>query len=171
MFRSISYLLVLTLLYSCGANTYIKDKHKATFSEFQIKPINFGEFEIQPMEREAMENPPKGYQLFGETYKLIENNRNNFVHKVGLTFGIEYKLLCEVDDSIPLNVKWLYPPGMKDIYGNNINEDNLFYNRATNTEVVECYIIESENEMIPGDWTVQVLFDTTILYQKTFRLF
>lgn len=91
--------------------------------------------------------------------------------KIGVQFGVFYKLKSKKDILVPVNIIWSYPKGMTDYNGTKITETSYTIEKDTNYKTFSSYTLEGEYELVKGTWTFQMYHLGQKIYQKEFYLY
>lgn len=101
----------------------------------------------------------------------IQYNVDSLELKKGLEFGIDYQINIENPTENPyMIVRWKLP-GMIEFNGN--NTDELMYEFAVLPNVGQRISLEltTDEEMIPGVWTLQIEYEAGKFFEKEFTLY
>lgn len=91
--------------------------------------------------------------------------------KLGVEFGAAYVLKSSRSDTITLEIEWVYPKEIKDPT-NEAKVKNIRYaiELPTNFENNSNYTLESDYEVVTGEWQLNIYFKNKAIYRKTFTL-
>jgi hypothetical protein len=84
---------------------------------------------------------------------------------------VAYVLKSNVNDTITLDIEWVYPKEIKDP-SNGAKVKNIRYQieLATNFNNNSNYTLESEFEVVTGNWELIIYYRDRILHKRKFIL-
>ena len=91
--------------------------------------------------------------------------------KLGTEFGVEYLLESQLNDTISLDIEWIYPNAIIDPIDNK-KIKSIKYGIAlpTNFKNNSNYILEKEFEVVKGNWQLKIYYNDKVIYNRKFIL-
>lgn len=94
--------------------------------------------------------------------------------RLGVRFGVRYRVTGVPEGSVaPLTAVWRVPePGLKDAKTGEIQREIVSeLQRPMGSTSVRGFRLDSEAELLPGDWTLELRFADRVLLTRTFTLY
>jgi hypothetical protein len=102
--------------------------------------------------------------------KLIEST-TTIKASVGTSFGIRVKILGEPEGQvIACGFRWLHPKMTDPVSGQSSESDQWESQSRIGHPRYTGYTFDSEWELVPGEWTLQVLYGGRVLAEKKFSV-
>ncbi len=113
--------------------------------------------------------------LTGKTNNVIASqlvqSTSTIKPTVGATFGILVKLLGEPNGAvITSHFRCIHPKLTDPVSGRSGESDDWESPRPIGAPRYVSYTFDHEWELVPGKWTIQVLYDGKIIAEKTFNV-
>jgi len=137
---------------------------------FEITEISYGIYSSKIIAKEPMAGSPTGNHNATDTSILIKRTQR-VPAKLGIQFGAEYKVSADGNNTVPVEVEWIFPE-MHDPAGR-ITNTSLKYPLVIPTNMVNnsSYTLEKKHEVLKGDWVLNIYHDGKIVYSKKFQLY
>ena len=157
-------ILIILFLFSC------KTKITTDSSTVKIKELSYGTSSSKILTTEHLKNSPSGNHIVSD-YKLnIIKKSDDVEAKIGVQFGSEYIIYAKENKPIELTIKWTYPKGVTDKMGKELFETKYNIIKMTNEYSYSNFTIEDKNELVKGDWILEIFTDNSKLYKRVFHL-
>ena len=102
--------------------------------------------------------------------KLVEST-TTIKASIGTSFGIRVKLLGEPDGKmITCGFRWIHPKMTDPGSGHSSEGDQWESQPRINHPRYTGYTFDNDWELVPGKWTIQVLYGGKVLTEKTFNV-
>ncbi len=123
----------------------------------RIDILEAGLFSSTAVRRQAAPGTALGETTVSRDFKLTQAT-TKIPGRLGVNFGITYKIVGRGTTSSRLKVIWLIPaPGIRNPNtGNTIVRDESFWNRTPGSTDHNTYVFENAWEIVPGDWTIEL---------------
>ncbi|MFN3403504.1 MAG: DUF3859 domain-containing protein [Cytophagaceae bacterium] len=141
-----------------------------TSNSLQVKELNYGKSTVQKLYETKMKKSPSGHHNITAEKLNIVKRTDTIEAKIGEQFGIEYELISKKNETIKIQITWLFPEGMKDQNGKEIRKLTYEIPKNTNEYTYSNYTLEDENEVVKGQWVFIISKGGKELYRKSFWL-
>ncbi|WP_413666498.1 DUF3859 domain-containing protein [Mucilaginibacter sp. Mucisp86] len=158
-------LIVSMLLISSCTNAQHAMVHK-----FAITEISYGIYTSKIVAKEPIAGSPTGNHNVTRNSILIKQTQR-VPAKLGIQFGAEYKVAADGNDTVRVEVEWVFPE-THDPAGR-ITNTSLKYPLAIPANMVNNsnYTLEKKQEVLKGSWVLNIYHDGKIVYSKKFDLY
>ncbi|MBS1542582.1 MAG: DUF3859 domain-containing protein [Bacteroidetes bacterium] len=139
--------------------------------EVKLIELDFGitSADIESKE-ELVTSPSESHLVMGALPHFLKKT-DSIPAILGTQFAVAYRLEYEKEINIPVTIRWTYPEGMKDSKGRSLHKTEYQIERPVKADLSTFYVFESENELVPGKWTLTILYQRRVLYKKDFHVF
>jgi hypothetical protein len=137
---------------------------------FEITEVSYGIYTSKTVAKEPMAGSPTGNHNVADTSILVKKTLR-VPAKLGTQFGAEYKVSADGNDTVPVEVEWVFPE-MHDPAGR-ITNTSLKYPLAIPANMINnsSYTLEKKHEVLRGNWVLNIYHDSKIVYSKKFQLY
>lgn len=90
--------------------------------------------------------------------------------EIGLLFGTQFEIKSEKDEYLTTKRTWTFPIETEMEDGRKTKSSTRTMHISTNSPKWTYYTIENENEIIPGEWSVQYVYKGKVIYFKRFYM-
>jgi hypothetical protein len=137
---------------------------------FEITEVSYGIYTSKTVAKEPMAGSPTGNHNVADTSILVKKTLR-VPAKLGTQFGAEYKVSADGNDTVPVEVEWVFPE-MHDPAGR-ITNTSLKYPLAIPANMINnsSYTLEKKHEVLKGNWVLNIYHDSKIVYSKKFQLY
>lgn len=159
--------LILITACLCLSSCIIR---KQAAVDISIKELNYGPGDAKILATQKLENSPSEEHLTTD-YKLHILRRTDTIDaKLGAQFGVEFITRCRTDKPHVITTVWKYPKGMKNNKGETISETSYETLRPVNVYDYTGYTLTEPNEVVKGLWTLELYYQSKLLYSRSFYL-
>lgn len=137
---------------------------------YGIKEINFGESIAKKLYEEKLRKSPSGHHNTTDWSLYITKRTDTIKAELGKQFGIEYQVINNKNEITDIQITWVYPKGMKDQHGKPLDKTTYSITKETNSYTYSNYTLETENEVVKGEWIFIISKNGKELYRKRFFL-
>jgi len=137
---------------------------------FEITEVSYGIYTSKTVAKDRMAGSPSGNHNVADTSILVKKTLR-IPAKLGIQFGADYKVSADGNETVPVEVEWVYPE-MHDPAGR-ITNTSLKYPLAIPANMVNnsSYTLEKKYEVLKGNWVLNIYHDGKIVYSKKFQLY
>src|ERR1700739_5131869 len=114
----------------------------------EIKELGYGEGLSPVISTEINEDSPSGHHIISSTKLNITKKTDKIEAKIGVSFGVEYIVVCKDNKDVSLTIVWTFPNGVKGINGKEIKILKYETLKTTNEYTYSTYTIEGKNELV-----------------------
>lgn len=139
--------------------------HKFKFDEIATGTFTKGKV----IEQEQMAGSPTGTHGVIEQQSLIEKTQS-VEAKIGAAFGVEYKLAGKKNDTIPIELEWVFPSDMTDQKGNRYSSIRYPVDLPANLVNASVYSLDNDYEVLKGTWTLNIYYHDKVIFSRKFDL-
>lgn len=161
----ITNIFLLVVLVFCLQGCFLIHKSGSS-SNFYLSESGHGIFS-ENSDEIPLKNTPTGTHRVITDFELLKSC-DTIPAKLGLIFGISYSIFDSKSDSVWITSKWHLPDTMM----NNQGQKFQLLTRTRKCDVhnsqITNYKFDERFEMIPGDWTLQLLDGKRLLLEKKF---
>ncbi len=135
----------------------------------EVEEVVYGLYKAEKSRSVESQGSPTGQTLVSRNHGFYAKT-DSIPMKMGIQFGVAYRLITPSDDPLQLKVVWKYPKKIKNGNGKKFSTSEHMVLRSTNKVVWEGYKLTDEFEMIPGTWVFEIYHKKKLLYSKEFYL-
>ena len=139
--------------------------------EVKLIELDYGIAAADIESKEKLSTSPSESHLVMGVVPHFLKRTDSIPATLGTQFAVAYRLEYEKDIIIPVTIRWTYPEGMKDSKGRSLHKTEYQIERPVKADLSTFYVFESENELVPGKWTLTILYQRRVLYKKDFYVF
>lgn len=139
--------------------------HKFKFDEIATGTFTKGEV----VAKEQMDGSPTGTHTVVEKQTLLKKTQSVDA-KIGAAFGVEYKLAGKQNDTIPIELEWVFPSEMTDQKGNHYNSIRYPVDLPANLVNASVYSLDNDYEVVKGTWTFNIYYQDKVIFSRKFDL-
>lgn len=137
---------------------------------YQIDILKYGEFKAYSVRRKDAENTSIGKMTVLKEIELLKQT-NSIEGSLGTQFGVKYFVKGSPKGAnVPLSVRMVHPKMTNPDTLQTSTIDEWIANNKIGSSNFSGWIFEYEWEIVPGEWTIQLLYDGEILAAKKFSV-
>jgi hypothetical protein len=158
-------LIALLLLINARTNA-----QQTVVHTFEIIEINYGIYTSKKVAKEPMPGSPTDNHNVADTSILVKRTQR-VPAKSGIQFGAEYKVSADGNNTVPVEVEWIFPethdPAGSTTFTSIKSPLVIHANMVNNSS----YTLEKKYEVLKGTWVLNIYYDSKIVYSKKFKLY
>jgi Domain of unknown function (DUF3859) len=164
--------LALICLFVVAANTLQAQSDARPCVNAKATIVDSGSYATEKGERAEGKDTAAGYTTAIDG-KSLTSSGTRVKAKLGDSFGFRYKLECKGPKSFntPMTIRTLHPPMTNPKVGKAVTESTWENNAWANhfePNIHSGFRFDERWEMVPGEWTVQVVHEGRVLVEKKF---
>jgi hypothetical protein len=155
-------ILVLSLVTNCIGQAKPKN--------FEFVEISYGIYKSNNSTKDGAVSTPSIEHSVLEGISLVKKTEK-ITAALGTEFGVAYTLKSNLQDTILLEIEWIYPKEIIDPE-NNSKVKSIRYGIELPTNFVNNsnYTLEKHFEVVKGDWQLNIYLNRNLLYKRKFTL-
>lgn len=139
--------------------------------ELRLVELDYGISSADIEQKEKLVTSPSETHLVMGGVPHFQKKTDSIPATLGTQFAVAYRLEYEKEVVIPITIRWNFPEGMKDAKGRRVHETEYVIERPVKADLYTSYVLETQNELVPGKWTLTILYQRRVLYRKDFYVF
>ncbi len=137
---------------------------------YQIDILEYGEFKAYSVKRKNAENTSIGKMTVLKEIELFKQT-NTIEGSIGTQFGVKYFINGSPEGAnVPLSVRMVHPKTINPDTQQISTIDEWIAKNKIGSSNFSGWIFEYKWEIVPGEWTIQLLYDGEILAEKKFTV-
>lgn len=154
------------LLSSCGIEVDVYQRAK----DVRAKELDAGRCSDLVMKKKKKRNSPSGYILQTEFFRIQEST-DSIEAKLNAQFGIEFMLISNRQQWVPIKIEWLFPNEIENQYGKKFKKFVFKNSIITRERTFHTIKLSHKNMVKKGKWTLRIYHKKNILLEKFFFLY
>ena len=161
-----SFAIGLMILSSCGIEIDIYDKAK----NVRAKEFDAGRCTDLVTKEKKKRKSPSGF-VYQTDFFRIQESTDSIEAKVGAQFGIEYMIISNEQQWVPIKTEWTFPSPIVNQHGKSFDKFS-FKNSELSRERTYLTIKLSHPAMIvKGEWQLKLYHKRKVILEKSFYLY
>ena len=159
--------IILSIFAVCSFTSFIAADD---IEVYEIDILEYGEFKAYSVKRKDAENTSIGKMTILKEIELLKQN-NTIDSSIGTQFGMKFFVKGSPKGaSIPLSVRVLHPKTTNPDTQQTSTIDEWIANAKIGSANYSGWIFEYNWEVVPGEWTIQLLYNGKKLTEKKYTV-
>jgi hypothetical protein len=161
--KALIQLIVFLGLVSCTVQ-------KPSCKDIKIKELGYGQSNAKILVRDRLQNTPSEEHLTTDYQLNIIKKTDTIDAQTGAQFGVEYIISSKANKELLITTVWKYPYGVKNKKGEIIPETRYQVMKPANQYTYSNFTMTEQGEVVKGLWTLELYYESKLLYSRTFIL-
>jgi hypothetical protein len=159
--------LFLSLLLCACAGTDLAKQVKPI--SLEVKELDSGMGYSRTIHREHMPESPSSKRAFSDNFRIVEQS-DTVPARLGQKFGVIFQMDSDIDQLLEVEQVWIFPSPIRLADGREYKEVRYKISKPTNEPTYSLYELESQYELVKGEWMYQMFYQEKKIFEKKFLL-
>jgi hypothetical protein len=142
----------------------------------QVKPISLEVKELdsgigysRTIHKEHMPESPSSQRAFSDDFQIVEQS-DTVPARLEQKFGVIFQMNSDIDQLLEVEQVWIFPSPIRLADGREYKEVRYEISKPTNEPTYSFYELESQYELVKGEWIYQMFYQEKKIFEKKFLL-
>jgi hypothetical protein len=116
-----------------------------------------------------MPESPSSKRAFSDNFRIVEQS-DTVPARLGQKFGVIFQMDSDIDQLLEVEQVWIFPSPIRLADGREYKEVRYKISKPTNEPTYSLYELESQYELVKGEWMYQMFYQEKKIFEKKFLL-